>query len=1178
MDDGSTEEPMDFLQTLASASILAPPTGVAELSEVESFGRWSWGTRQLDEEGLYMFAAESVARELLDNGPLFALCHAGHGMNSYGLNLVTARGPIGAFVQHGWGGVYTDALQAVFRVNQTYARLHQLFDRIADPKADLRWLLLYSEFRGVCGVLDLEQYAATESFDNAFTNLGSDNRGRPDEVPLFELFLAIPGVLNEAFNREPEWSFPPVTASAGGVETHPNDAHSGTASGSAVLDERDPPPVTELSQPVRQRGNLIALGGKAAVRPEAVGSETERQAWLYASRYLRSWPDLIMSWMDWHDGPAHFVLHKDPFSAAIHFDSDEHPFWVGPTGEEKEILWDDVHEMGGHASADVFDLRAAWGPSELSLVDSSRSKAYELIAALTARDVDGEFPRVRPAKLLANEGDSSAHDLREEFATLDSTLTWYTDLISVEYRRRQRAGETAYWHEPLWLVCWGDTPLIVIDEAGRAHIRGAEFDIAELIAEADGPSGAVNLLLQRARAAVSTGAAEASVGTVFDRVAALVAEVENEASKSRTTRNAHLDEHGRLVSADRITAIDLDEVFVFGANGQGRHGSGSARAAYDRFGAGWGVADGLTGQSYAIDTMSGESVMAAAIERFLGYAADHPASVFLVTAIGTGIAGYTHAQVAQYFAGAGTNVALPQEFWDALPTPLLTGAASTPTEKKIRALAPLVGRKAQGRQAPSKVPSQWLDRAVGAMVGMAIGDALGSQYEFGPPHPDDFAPEFGVGAFGHGIGEWTDDTSMALPILEAVARGESLRDEAVLGWIVGEWDEWAKTAKDVGTQTRQVLDRLDGIHTEQAARAAAKANHESTGRSAGNGSLMRTAPVALAYLEDGRERRLVEAAARVAQLTHWESSNIEACALWCLFVRQAIRTGDFDAWEQRLFIVDPDRDLDGSTLIDLDLHGHPRDYREKNGWVVKAFQSAHVAIRGASDFRQAIHRAIQGGGDTDTVAAITGALAGAKWGVSGIPLTWQRKVHGWPGYDVNDLARLAILAVRRGESDRQGWPAGDSVLNPQFRHTAPVRHPYDAGVWLGSQSALTMLPDPVDAVVSLGRLGAKEVPAGVESIRVWLIDKPDQNLSLDITLADAVDVIAELRAEGKEVFVHCAEARSRTSAVAALYAARHLGVPLDEAWSALSTTLPYYAPAPFLQEAVARIIAGTPVS
>ena len=489
--------------------------------------------------------------------------------------------------------------------------------------------------------------------------------------------------------------------------------------------------------------------------------------------------------------------------------------------------------------------------------------------------------------------------------------------------------------------------------------------------------------------------------------------------------------------------------------------------------------------------------------------------------------------------------------------------------------------------------AQQLDRAAGSIVGMAVGDALGSQYEFGPSHPDDFIPEFGVSAFGHAPGEWTDDTSMAIPILQAIAQGESIRSADTLGWIVAGWDAWSKTAKDVGTQTRQVLARIRSVHTEESARAAAAANHEQTGRSAGNGSLMRTAPVALAYLSDGREGRLAEAAGRVAQLTHWEQDNVDATIIWCLAIRHAIRTGEIDVRAQATDehfqtpgvgpasldggFRDDDRAQRWSDIIDMASDAHPRQYRHGNGWVVKAFQAAHSAVHHATDFRSAIHRAIQGGGDTDTVAAIAGALAGARWGVSGIPLSWQRPIHGWPGHDVNDLVRLAILAARRGASDRAGWPAGDSVLNPHFRHTPPVRHPHDDGVWLGSQSALAMLPPSVSAVVSLSRLGTREVPDGIESIRVWLIDTIGKNVNLEWTLADATDVIAELRAEGREVFVHCAEARSRTPAVAALYAARHCGADLDAAWASLdgrrgSGVLPYCDPTPFIRDAVARIV------
>src|SRR5690554_4398265 len=89
-----------------------------------------------------------------------------------------------------------------------------------------------------------------------------------------------------------------------------------------------------------------------------------------------------------------------------------------------------------------------------------------------------------------------------------------------------------------------------------------------------------------------------------------------------------------------------------------------------------------------------------------------------------------------------------------------------------------------------------LDRAVGAVLASAAGDALGSRYEFGPPLSDDVVPEFGRGVFGHAPGEWTDDTSMAIPILDVLARGDRLGEPSSREEIVGRWIDWARTAKD----------------------------------------------------------------------------------------------------------------------------------------------------------------------------------------------------------------------------------------------------------------------------------------------------------------------------------------------------------------------------------------------
>ena len=148
--------------------------------------------------------------------------------------------------------------------------------------------------------------------------------------------------------------------------------------------------------------------------------------------------------------------------------------------------------------------------------------------------------------------------------------------------------------------------------------------------------------------------------------------------------------------------------------------------------------------------------------------------------------------------------------------------------------------------------AQQLDRAVGAVLASAAGDALGSQYEFGPPMADDVTPEFGIGCFGHAVGEWTDDTSMAMPILQVLADGRTLEDSAALDEIVTRWRDWSKTSKDVGNQTRSVLSHLTEP-TAAAALARSESVHRASGRSAGNGSLMRTGPIALGYLDRSPE-------------------------------------------------------------------------------------------------------------------------------------------------------------------------------------------------------------------------------------------------------------------------------------------------------------------------------------
>jgi ADP-ribosyl-[dinitrogen reductase] hydrolase len=454
------------------------------------------------------------------------------------------------------------------------------------------------------------------------------------------------------------------------------------------------------------------------------------------------------------------------------------------------------------------------------------------------------------------------------------------------------------------------------------------------------------------------------------------------------------------------------------------------------------------------------------------------------------------------------------------------------------------------------------DRSAGVMLGMAAGDALGAGYEFGPPFGEDVPVLMnGGGGFGWAPGGWTDDTSMAVPILQAAAEGLGLRDEAVLDEIVGRWVEWAKTATDVGVQLRAVLSRTEP--TASAVRIVAKEHHDRNGRSAGNGSLMRTAPIALAYLHDAES--LAEAARAISDLTHHETDAGDACVIWCLAIRHAVVTGELDVRVGLDALPSARRSLWASRLDEAEVR-EPSSFT-RNGWVVEALQGAwssiHRAMTVSADataLRRSLENAVRGGRDTDTVAAIAGALIGARFGASAVPAAWRRVIHGWPGLRGSDLVRLAILAAKGGQADAYGWPRADRFDYSSYGDISTlVQHPHDNGVWLGAVGSLDALPDAVDAVVSLCRVGAAQVPSRIsDHVEVWLVDSsdPSRNPNLEFVLEDAADAVAALRAEGKTVLLHCVQAMSRTPTVATLYATRHLGVPTEQALAEVVAALP----------------------
>ncbi|KRC48802.1 MULTISPECIES: ADP-ribosylglycohydrolase family protein [unclassified Nocardioides] len=475
-------------------------------------------------------------------------------------------------------------------------------------------------------------------------------------------------------------------------------------------------------------------------------------------------------------------------------------------------------------------------------------------------------------------------------------------------------------------------------------------------------------------------------------------------------------------------------------------------------------------------------------------------------------------------------------------------------------------------------PAQ-LDRACGALLGSAAGDALGAGYEFGSARLGPDGPSMiGGGLGGFAPGEWTDDTTMAWCIADVAASGVDLRSEEGLTAIARRFRDWFETGPaDIGIQTSKVLRSAGQAPTGSALLATSYDLHARTGHTAGNGSLMRTAAVALPHLDDAAA--VAEAAAAVSRLTHYDPRAGEACVLWSLAIRHAILHAELDV-RVGLDLLDDEAASYWSARIDEAETRRPGHFNP-NGWVVAAFQAAWSAIAhtpvmpGADACRQltdGLATAIAIGDDTDTVAAIAGALLGARWGASAVPAAWRRILHGYPGLRGEDLVRLAHLAAHRGPGVH-GWPTATHIDYSGYGIAGTlVPHPYDDGVLLGDAGALDDLPADITAVVSLCLVGTGQVRAGVEHVFYRLIDVPDPevNPNLDFLLADAAATVAALRDEGHRVLVHCVAAQSRTPTVGIAYAL-HRGVPLDEAFGAVCGVLPSAYPNRGFRAALERL-------
>ena len=298
--------------------------------------------------------------------------------------------------------------------------------------------------------------------------------------------------------------------------------------------------------------------------------------------------------------------------------------------------------------------------------------------------------------------------------------------------------------------------------------------------------------------------------------------------------------------------------------------------------------------------------------------------------------------------------------------------------------AHVAGCAARAPSVPSRSAESVRDRGLGALLGLAVGDAVGTTLEFSVrdarPRLEDMV---GGGPFDLPAGAWTDDTTLALALAESLAAsppfdGRDLMDRFVDWWRNGSYS-CNGHCFDIGITTRTALERY--VRTRDPMAGSTEPN------TAGNGSLMRLAPAALRYWHD-REQLSAVAAAQ-SRTTHGATDAVDACRAFAGLL------GDAIAGAPRADVLGRRR-FDGAPAIARILagswRGRARDTIDSSGYVAHTLEAALWSVARTGDFRGAVLLAANLADDADTVAAVTGQLAGALYGLSGIPAGWLDRV------------------------------------------------------------------------------------------------------------------------------------------------------------------------------------------
>ena len=285
------------------------------------------------------------------------------------------------------------------------------------------------------------------------------------------------------------------------------------------------------------------------------------------------------------------------------------------------------------------------------------------------------------------------------------------------------------------------------------------------------------------------------------------------------------------------------------------------------------------------------------------------------------------------------------------------------------------------------------DRYRGALIGLAVGDALGTTLEF--TRPGSFEPiddMVGGGPFRLAPGHWTDDTSMALCLAESLIETGGFDAEDQMRRYLRWRDEgaWSSTGRcfDIGGTVAAALARFEESDDPYAG--------STDPHTAGNGSLMRLAPIPLAFAQDAVAA--VRCAGCMSRTTHGAREAVDACRFMAGLMVGALHGAAKET------LLGP-----GFAPAGVDWEAHPLSHQidqiaagrfkareppaiRGTGYVVQSLEAALWAFWSTDNFRDGALKAVNLGEDADTTGAIYGQLAGAYYGIAAIPKAWREQI------------------------------------------------------------------------------------------------------------------------------------------------------------------------------------------